>query len=674
MANPRKVQGEIDKLLKKVQEGMEVYESIFEKVNSAPDRVQKEKFEAELKKEIKKLQRLREQIKALHTNPEVKDKKQLEVTRRAIEIKMEGFKVCERETKTKAFSKEGLATNKTDPAARAKAKTQGWINNAIQELQDQVEQLEFDLENEGVQPSKKSKKGSGDEREDRMARNKHHILKLEAILRVLEIGDIEPEDVDEIEIEVTAFVEGFQDPLYEEDEEMDIYEMFDLPEGIVQDIVAGVGRDESDDEDATKEAAAAAATAAGSPGAAPPKKEAAPQKAPTPPQKVAPKPAAKKIPAPEVPTAKKAPSPAVPVKAPAPAPVAVAAAPKTPITPLTAVKGPGSPASGAKSMAAILAGNRGESDFKAPAAAAKPAATEEMDALDEDDENNDDTFGDDIMDSIQPGGGSLADLASMTTTKIGGDWAKPLPAAVAGSANAAATNPLGAGPKLPPASPLTSSKQAPPSATTPAKTTTAAAVQPSQQPQQQAVPSTAPTAPPSQRPAQSAAAPGSLGATAAVSSSGASRAPVASYRNADVILRMLSTSLRNLPHTSDCERPKPYTPPNPYQTPDYYPQSVHPAFNFPETFQKFETDTLFFIFYYQQASYQQYLAAKELKRQSWRFHKKFQTWFQRHDRPKVTNEEHEQGTYIYFDYEGGWCQRIKADFIFRYSHLEDSLV
>lgn len=45
-------------------------------------------------------------------------------------------------------------------------------------------------------------------------------------------------------------------------------------------------------------------------------------------------------------------------------------------------------------------------------------------------------------------------------------------------------------------------------------------------------------------------------------------------------------------------------------------------------FEKLNTDTLFLIFYYQQGTYQQYLAARELKRQSWRFHKKYMTWFQ----------------------------------------------
>lgn len=44
---------------------------------------------------------------------------------------------------------------------------------------------------------------------------------------------------------------------------------------------------------------------------------------------------------------------------------------------------------------------------------------------------------------------------------------------------------------------------------------------------------------------------------------------------------------------------------------------------------------------------------------------------QRHEEPKVTTDEYEQGTYVYFDYETGWCQRIKSDFRFDYSFLED---
>ncbi|KAI5022162.1 hypothetical protein ZWY2020_058892 [Hordeum vulgare] len=48
-----------------VQEGVDVFESIWNKVYNTEDANQKEKFEADRKKEIKKLQRYRDQIKKL---------------------------------------------------------------------------------------------------------------------------------------------------------------------------------------------------------------------------------------------------------------------------------------------------------------------------------------------------------------------------------------------------------------------------------------------------------------------------------------------------------------------------------------------------------------------------------------------------------------------------------
>lgn len=38
----------------------------------------------------------------------------------------------------------------------------------------------------------------------------------------------------------------------------------------------------------------------------------------------------------------------------------------------------------------------------------------------------------------------------------------------------------------------------------------------------------------------------------------------------------------------------------------------------------------------------QYLAAKALKKQSWRFHTKYMMWFQRHEEPKTITDEYEQ--------------------------------
>ena len=147
----------------------------------------------------------------------------------------------------------------------------------------------------------------------------------------------------------------------------------------------------------------------------------------------------------------------------------------------------------------------------------------------------------------------------------------------------------------------------------------------------------------------------------------------ANFEAAAANLSQLNESFATMPTSTDSERQRQYTPRNPYPISASYPSTPSPVFDHPAIFEKLGTDCLFFIFYYQQGTYQQYLAARELKKQSWRYHKKYMTWFQRHEEPKVTTDEYEQGTYVYFDYETGWCQRIKSDFRFEYSFLEDSL-
>ena len=125
-------------------------------------------------------------------------------------------------------------------------------------------------------------------------------------------------------------------------------------------------------------------------------------------------------------------------------------------------------------------------------------------------------------------------------------------------------------------------------------------------------------------------------------------------------MRLLSASAATLPISQDAERPRHYKPQTPFNTPLHYPQEPLPVFDNPELYRKVDTDTLFYIFYYRQGSYQQYLAASQLKRASWRFHKQYQTWFQRHEEPKVITEEFEQGTYRFFDYESTWYVLISV--------------
>lgn len=76
---------EIDRVLKKVAEGVETFEGIFDKIQATTNSNQKEKLEQDLKKEIKKLQRHRDQIKTWISSNDIKDKRALLENRRLIE-------------------------------------------------------------------------------------------------------------------------------------------------------------------------------------------------------------------------------------------------------------------------------------------------------------------------------------------------------------------------------------------------------------------------------------------------------------------------------------------------------------------------------------------------------------------------------------------------------------
>ena len=71
--------------MKKVSEGVELFESIYDKMQASTNQTQKEKLETDLKTQIKKLQRLREQIKTWVASNDIKDKSALLDNRKLIE-------------------------------------------------------------------------------------------------------------------------------------------------------------------------------------------------------------------------------------------------------------------------------------------------------------------------------------------------------------------------------------------------------------------------------------------------------------------------------------------------------------------------------------------------------------------------------------------------------------
>ena len=193
MAATRKLQAEIDRTLKKVQEGVELFDEIWEKVYNAQNANQKEKFEAELKSQIKKLQRYRDDIKTWITNSDIKDKRPLTDARKLIETEMERFKVCEKEFKTKAFSKEGLSqATKEDPKEKERNKVRKWISQSLEAITEAKDIYEAEIES--ASSSKKSKKGkdSPSKFEELLERCKFHEEKLEVVLRLIDNESLSP--------------------------------------------------------------------------------------------------------------------------------------------------------------------------------------------------------------------------------------------------------------------------------------------------------------------------------------------------------------------------------------------------------------------------------------------------------------------------------------------------
>lgn len=135
---------------------------------------------------------------------------------------MERFKVVERETKTKAYSKEGLgAAQKLDPAQRVRDEVRQWLTTSISALQIQIDQYESEIESLLAGKKKKldkDKQDRMDELRGKLDRHKFHITKLETLLRMLDNDGVDVEQVRRIKDDVEYYIESSQEPDFEENE------------------------------------------------------------------------------------------------------------------------------------------------------------------------------------------------------------------------------------------------------------------------------------------------------------------------------------------------------------------------------------------------------------------------------------------------------------------------
>ncbi|RXW25790.1 hypothetical protein EST38_g73 [Candolleomyces aberdarensis] len=709
----RKLQSEIDRTLKKVSEGVELFESIYDKMQASTNQTQKEKQELDLKTQIKKLQRLRDQIKTWVASNDIKDKSSLLDNRRLIETQMEKFKACEKEMKTKAFSKEGLIqATRLDPKEQEKEDAMQWLQQQVEELQMQVESTEAEVE--ALQGSSKKKNKGGAAAAERLEtleglneRRKWHINRLELILRLTNNGSITADKVNGLREDVQYFVTSNTEDEFEEDE--GIYEDLNLDEvegefGFAPEDDDTDSSDEASedmpppktakkhDEDITpshkrddspilKKAGVSLAARKHSVDTKPPPNLSFAQQPMSSvlkaslPQQPATRPAAPTV----LPPIRYAAAAAAAVNANPSSSSASSAVPVTPVTPSVAQAIAHTPVLSIP-PSVPLQEHVAPSPSLTQASVTSPVVSS-------------------AASISQPSEGLTGSPQRTTSSRKGSSVSAPSPVV---SSQLVATQ------STQPSVPEQQAKEEP---------VPQPALSPLPQQIQQAVPSAAVVKPPvpilaapsqqqtpafppgvkiplneqlatppvpqvigGQRP-PSTQQPGAAGRTPSSAFPGSLSDLVVSFENVkqkalrvsnlDQVHKMLEGGHINVPQPQDTDKPKYYVPRNPYPTPAYYPQQPHPTLASPAIFSQLDVETLFYIFYYLPGTYQQYLAAKELKRQSWRFHVKYLTWFQRHSEPQAITEDYEQGVYVYFDWEGSWCQRKKGDFRFEYRYLSE---
>ncbi|XP_076755585.1 CCR4-associated factor Not3 isoform X2 [Xylocopa sonorina] len=671
---------EIDRCLKKVTEGVETFEDIWQKVHNATNSNQKEKYEADLKKEIKKLQRLRDQIKTWLASGEIKDKSTLLEYRKLIETQMERFKVVERETKTKAYSKEGLgAAQKLDPAQKEREEVSNWLANSIDALNLQLDTFESEIESLLAGKKKrldKDKQDRMDELKTKLDKHRYHIRKLETLLRMLDNMSVEVNTIKRIKDDVEYYIESSQEPDFEENEYI-----YDDIIGLDEVELSGVGIPSSATTDSNNSNETGGTPTSTNSGTSP---------IPSPPLSSTMHNHSSdsstdndKKTKPVKPTAVR---PLLNSQASIPTTGSTATiksnllSSSTPSKTIPMTPSHSSPSSTSNHIATTNAGN-----FATVAASHSNSQAIHSTSSKTSSHNSENG----LLSSS-----STSSVTSNVPQTISQQHSNPAPIQMTHvlhnqqnqnhNSETEMTTPIP--PSSSPQSSVSSrSSPLPANSCSPAPSTANGLIpklpdgmSSLKSIAQQVIVRAGLEIPPSEsnrnifdsakannnnnNATSEAHIPPLLGV--------APLGPVPLQKEHQLQFQMMEAAYYHMPHPSDSERLRSYLPRNLCPTPPYYQQVQLPHSDTVEFFQRLSTETLFFIFYYMEGSKGQYLAAKALKKQSWRFHTKYMMWFQRHEEPKVINEEYEQGTYIYFDYEK-WGQRKKEGFTFEYKYLED---
>ncbi|XP_049851019.1 uncharacterized protein LOC126324547 isoform X2 [Schistocerca gregaria] len=585
------MRGDIDRTLKKVSDGIAEFECVLQKINAASTANQKEKLETDLKREIKKLQKLRDQIKCWMSNSEIKNKDPLLDSRKKVELQMEKYKEYERRSKMKAYSKEGLQRMR-ERDQPSQCNITEWLQDRIKELKRHIEVLEMELE--GLDAKRRRAASS------KLQSHNFHLNNLEKLLRRWENELIDRHSIESVKDDIDYYVDKNKDVDFVEDTGiydglgLDVSESYEETEenedvGGLTNLAENMTIDVKHKKSELKKIVISEPTA---------QSENLAGDVPTPPELISPS--------------------------------------STAIPPYRPIAESSDDHKRADSPQLSSATGRSAKDSVSPPSEqeASPSQKQQENRTAHASQDQLHIFNKNEAFSNRRAPSATSPLTQLYPQNIGGHTTDARQGAARKPSSSHKSSSFVSTP--PPQTPDPVLPQAP----SPIQHVSSHLLPHSHFPSTHYINSPKPSTP-----------------------------YYFSEHDLDVAL---SNSYHLLPESPQPTRtPSTYVPSNPSPTPSYYPSKPPPdLLDSPAMFGKFSLDLLFYLFYYRQNTHQQYLAAKELKRQSWRYHTKYLTWFQRHEEPKCIKEDFEQGTYVYFDYEIGWCQRKKTDFTFNYAFLE----
>lgn len=219
----------MDTVFKKIHEGLDLFKYYFSRHEASNNDSQREKLESDLKKEIKKLQKFRDQIKNWQGNDSLEATiapLKLQEHRRLVEEAMECYKEVEKNSKMKSFSNQSIMLASLDNGDHELTpeveEAIEFLNSSIEELGEQNERLEEEYEKLSHKKVRKNNQlaieESKQELENFRSRNEFHMEKMESVINYLKSNKIAVELVWAIKEELTFYVESNQEPDFVDDE------------------------------------------------------------------------------------------------------------------------------------------------------------------------------------------------------------------------------------------------------------------------------------------------------------------------------------------------------------------------------------------------------------------------------------------------------------------------